>query len=216
MFPIRSAAPSSRAEVDVRACLTALGPGDDLVGGVALLGVTPPGHGAPIDAVLVLPRGVLVVGAVDLPGPAVRVEAPLDGPWVVDGWRLALGGGAQNPAGRVLAAAAAVEARLRAPGAVPLRTLVTVGPYVRTLVQPPADVARGVRMLTPTWRAFLAEAIDVGRGVARCDETAATALVRALAPDAVVPPGVLAAEGFARAAGDGGPDRVSRARGQGR
>jgi len=83
---------------DVRAALTSWGRGDSIVGGVALVGLRPEGGDRAIDAVVVLPRGVLVVVGVDLPDPAVRLDAPLSGQWKTDGWPLVRPDGAVNPA----------------------------------------------------------------------------------------------------------------------
>jgi len=65
----------------VRAALASWGRGSTVVGGVALIGCQPDGCDGPVDAVVVLPRGVLVVLGVDLPDPAVRLDAPLAGQW---------------------------------------------------------------------------------------------------------------------------------------
>ena len=48
---------------------------------------------------MVLPRGVLVIAGVDLPDPAMRLDAPLTGAWKTDGWPLVRPGDrAPNPA----------------------------------------------------------------------------------------------------------------------
>ena len=59
--------------------LTAIGQGDDVLGGVALLGLRLPGLSLVIDVVLVLPRGLIVMSGIDLPGPALRLDAPNNG-----------------------------------------------------------------------------------------------------------------------------------------
>ena len=109
MHQVRCAEPPSRIGTDLRAMLTAIGQGDDVLGGVALLGLSLPGLRLVIDAVLVLPRGLIVMSGIDLPGPALRLDAPNNGPWLVDGWRLVRHG---SPTGGALAAASAVGARL--------------------------------------------------------------------------------------------------------
>jgi hypothetical protein len=70
------APPPSQVSTDLRACLTVLGTGPEVLGGMALLGLTLPGLDLMIDAVLVLPHGVFVAIGVDLPGPAMRLQAP--------------------------------------------------------------------------------------------------------------------------------------------
>src|SRR5690606_4675519 len=105
----------------------------------------------PLDALIVLPRAVLVVVGVDLPSPALRLEAPLRGPWKVDGWSLTRHDGASSPAEEALAATRAVTSRLQEVRAEPLPvcTVIAVGPYVERVVQPTSDIHRGVRVLHP-------------------------------------------------------------------
>ncbi|TVT18196.1 hypothetical protein FNH05_35665, partial [Amycolatopsis rhizosphaerae] len=83
---VRLAPQPSRVADDIRAALTSLGRGETVSGGVALIGARPLPSGRPVDAAVVLPRGVLLVLGIDLPGPALRLEAPLDAPWKADGW----------------------------------------------------------------------------------------------------------------------------------
>lgn len=191
--------PASQVAVDLRASLTAVGAGPEVLGGIGLLGLNLPGLDLTIDAVLVLPRGILVVLGVDLPDPAMRLDAPIDGPWLVDGWRLVRPDGTPNPVAGVLAARAAVAARLEAPGApgLPVLAVVAVGPYVRTVVQPPGDPERGLRVLVPSPRRLLRLATELSAGVPVCGVAAAAALLRTLAPS-VVPTAVpaLSTEGF--------------------
>lgn len=78
----------SRVADDIRAALASLGRGNTVVGGVALVGVRPIPSVRSVDAVVVLPRGVVVVLGVDLPEPAMKLEAPLAGAWRADGWPL--------------------------------------------------------------------------------------------------------------------------------
>jgi hypothetical protein len=195
--------PPSQVATDLRACLTAFGPGDDVLGGVALFGVTIAGLGPTIDAVLLLRRGVLVVVGVDLPDPALRLDAPLDGPWLVDGWQFMRPDGGTSPVGDALAATDAVVSRLRVPGTgaapLPVHAVVAVGPYAGTIVQPPGDAERGPRVLVPSARTVLGLATETGRGVPVCAATAAAGLLWMLAPETVLPSAhaALLAEGFA-------------------
>lgn len=197
---IRMAAPPSQTAIDLRACLTAFGPRDHALGGIALLGLTLPGLNLTIDAVLLLHHGLVVVVGVDLPDPALRLEAPIDGPWLVDGWRIVRPDGAHSPVGHAVAAASAVTTRLHAPGTpwLPVRAAIAVGPYARTIVQPPGDLERGLRVLTPSTRGLLRIATELGRGSTACTAPAALQVLRVLAPDLALPslPAVLLAEGF--------------------
>jgi hypothetical protein len=199
MHLVRLAEPSSRIGTDLRAALAAAGRGDDVLGGVALLGVRLPGLDLLIDAVLVLPRGVLAVAGVDLPGPAVRLDAPIDGPWLVDGWRWVRPNG--SPVGGPLAAAGAVAGRLEAPGApeLPVSAVIAVGPYVRTVVQPDGDAARGLVVMHPTPLGLVRAARSLATAPRPCDVVAAGRLITMLAPQARLDPDDLAAEGFASA-----------------
>jgi hypothetical protein len=195
MHQVRFANPPSRIGADLRAILTAIGHGDDVLGGVALLGLNLPGLNLVIDAVLMLPRGLIVMSGVDLPGPALRLDAPNDGPWLVDGWRLVRRG---NPISGALAAASAVGARLEAPGApdLPLSAVVAVGPYVREVVRPDGD-ERAPVVLHPTPRLLIRMATRLARAPQRCDIATAATLLGLLAPGNGVTPEILAAEGFA-------------------
>jgi hypothetical protein len=202
MYQVRCAEPPSRIGTDLRAMLTAIGPGDDVLGGVALLGLRLPGLNLIIDAVLVLPRGVIVMSGIDLPGPALRLDAPNNGPWRVDGWRLVRPG---SPTSGALAAASAVGARLEAPGApdLPLSAVLAVGPYVRDVVRPDGDAGRAPIVLHPTPRLLVRTATRLSGAPHRCDVTTAGVLLGLLAPGHGVTAEILAAEGFAahRAAG---------------
>ena len=117
---IRLGAEPSAIGADVRAALTACGAGTQALGGVALIGVQPPDCPVPLDAIVVLPKGVLVIVGVDLPDPAVKLEAPLGGQWKIDGWPLVSQDGAPNPATEAVAAATAVAQRVQAMRAEPL------------------------------------------------------------------------------------------------
>ena len=217
------ASPPSQVATELRACLTAIGPSDDVLGGIALLGHTLPGLDLTIDATLMLRRGVLVVVGVDLPDPALRLDAPVDGPWLVDGWRLSRPSGGSGPAGNpvssnpvgsprpvggspvgspvgdALGAANAVAARLEAPGApaVPVRAVIAVGPYAGTIVQAPGDRERGLRVFVPSTRGLLGLAAELGRGVTPATAAAAGELLRVLAPGVTLPHTTFLAEGFA-------------------
>jgi hypothetical protein len=142
---------------DVRVALTAWGPGTEVRGGVALVGWTPPGNQQPWDAVIVLPRGLIVVTGVDLPEPALSLEAPLHMPWKVDGWPLVRTEGAVNPALDALEAATTLAGILQGKGitAPPITTVVAVGPYAGQVIQPAMDLNRGVRVLYPTTTSML-------------------------------------------------------------
>lgn len=197
---VRMAPPPSQVATDVRACLTAFGPGDDALGGIALIGLTLAGLDLTVDAVLLLRRAVLVVVGVDLPDPALRLDAPIDGPWLVDGWRFARPDGGDSPVGDALAAANAVAARLHTPGSLapPVHAVLAVGPYAATIAQPPGDVERGLRVLVPSGRALLRVATEVGRGLPVWSAAAAAETLRVLAPGLAVPSpqALLVAEGF--------------------
>ena len=61
-----------------------------------------------------VPKGVVVVVGVDLPDPAVRLDAPLDGQWKADGWPLVREDGAVDPARLLAQGAGAVTSALEA------------------------------------------------------------------------------------------------------
>lgn len=201
MHVLRCAEPPSRIGGDFRAMLSAMGPGDDVLGGVALVGLSLTGLDLVIDAVLVMPRGLIVVAGVDLPGPALRLEAPTYGPWLVDGWRLVRPGG--SPYGGALAATGAVSARLQSPGApdLPVSTIVAVGPYVREVVRPDGNSAPVV--LHPTPRLLVRAATGLARAPARTDVDTGRRLLGLLAPGVELPDQILASEGFS-------PSQLSR------
>jgi hypothetical protein len=190
----------SEVSADIRAALATWGAGSAVQGGFGLLGVQPPNCPV-VDAIVVLPRGVLVVVGVDLPDPAVRLEAPLDDRWAIDGWPLTRPDGVVNPAAEALQASAAVTARLQAERAEPLpvSTVIAVGPYVAQAVQPSGDLHRGVRVLHPAATTLLAAARELGTCDRPCPADAAVRLVAALGvnPAAVGDP---LAEGFPDAA----------------
>ncbi|MEU6642246.1 hypothetical protein ABZ863_06815 [Saccharomonospora sp. NPDC046836] len=183
---------------DIRAALASLGRGRNLVGGLALVGTQPPGLAQAVDAVLIVPHGVLVVVGVDLPDPAMRLEAPLDGQWKADGWPLVRTDNAVNPGTEPLALAAAVAELIRAtaPEAT-VGTVIAVGPFVETVEQPPADLAGPVRVVYPTSTSMLAATVSLASAERVFTAEQVRALVRALEPDAPEQDDeVLAAEGF--------------------
>ncbi|MFB9930868.1 hypothetical protein ACFORO_33315 [Amycolatopsis halotolerans] len=191
----------SRVAEDVRAALASLGRGSTVIGGVALVGARPTGD-RPVEAVVVLPAGVLVVIGVDLPDPALRLEAPLSGPWKADGWPLVHGDDV-NPATEALDLSQECERRVAELGGGPVGTIVAVGPYVETVDQPPGDLAGPVRVLHPTPTTMLAATVSLATARHPRSVDQARALISALAPDAPeLSDEVLRGEGFVRFADD--------------
>lgn len=190
----------STVGADVRAALTSWGRGDSIVGGVALVGLQPKGVDRPVDAVVVLPRGVLVVVGVDLPDPAVRLDAPLAGQWKTDGWPLTRGDGAVNPAADAVTVVGTISRTLEAAKVEPLPvgTVVAVGPYVSQVHQPTSDLLRGVRILHPEPMTLLNAARELAVHQRPCTVTQARAIISALVPD--LDEVDLSGEGFASAA----------------
>ena len=202
---IRLGTEPSAVGADVRAALSTWGNGDAVLGGVALLGVRPPDSPRELDAVIVLPRGVLVVVGVDLPDPAMRLEAPLNGPWKIDGWPLTRPDGATNPAAEALAASTAVARRIQDMRGEPLpvTTVVAVGPYVGQVVQPTVDLNRGVRVLHPKPTTLLAAARELATSDRPCSTGHAAKLIAVLAPTGTQPARqLLLAEGSSDSAAD--------------
>ncbi|GAA4531279.1 hypothetical protein [Amycolatopsis samaneae] len=181
---VRLAQQPSRVAEDVRAALASLGRGSTVIGGVALIGADPVGAGRPVEAVVVLPKGVLIVIGVDLPDPALRLEAPLSAQWKADGWPLVHGDDTVNPATEALDVSQACERRIAeiAPGAAPIGTIIAVGPYVETVEQPPADLAGPVRVLHPTPTSMLAATVSLATARRPRSVDQARALLEALAP----------------------------------
>ncbi|MQA11504.1 MAG: hypothetical protein GEU98_23720 [Pseudonocardiaceae bacterium] len=191
---------ASQVGADVRVALTALGRQDSVVGGIALTGVRLAHCPRPIDAVAVLPHGVLIIVGVELPDPALRLEAPMAGQWKTDGWPLARSDGTMNPAVEALQLVNTVAARLQAAGltSVPVRTVIAVGPYVETVSQPPDDVARGVRVVHPSATNLLALTAELATSTPSCSVEHAQRLLRELAPEQqALPTTTLLGEGFA-------------------
>ena len=189
----------SAVGADVRAALTSWGRGDSLVGGVALVGVRPQGLDQQVDAVVVLPRGVLVVVGVDLPDPAVRLDAPLSGQWKTDGWPLVRPDGAVNPAADAVGTVDAIRKALEQANVEPLPvgTVVAVGPYVSQVHQPTSDLLRGVRILHPEPKTLLTAARELAVHQRPCTVVQARAILAALSPDHTGTD--LSGEGFADA-----------------
>ncbi|MGW6933026.1 hypothetical protein ACWGE0_23415 [Lentzea sp. NPDC054927] len=199
---IRLGAEPSAIGADVRAALTACGAGTQALGGVALIGVQPPDCPMPLDAIVVLPKGVLVIVGVDLPDPAVKLEAPLGGQWKIDGWPLVSQDGSPNPATEAVAAATAVAQRIQAMRAEPLpvSTVVAVGPFVSQVVQPTVDLNRGVRVLHPKPSTLLTAARELATSTVPCTADHAVKLLAILQTTGTPPDArSLLSEGFSDA-----------------
>ena len=191
---------SSQVGADVRAALASWGRGANLVGGVALIGCQPGNSPHPVDAVVVLPRGVLVVVGIDLPDPAVRLDAPLSGQWKTDGWPLVRPDGQVNPAVEALETVAVVTKHLESAKVEPLpvSTVVAVGPYVDQVHQPTSDLLRGVRILHPEPKTLLTAAKELAVHQRPCTVEQARGILAALEPDSTMLASIdLASEGFA-------------------
>ncbi|MCR3751642.1 hypothetical protein [Lentzea californiensis] len=199
---IRLGAEPSAIGADVRAALTAWGVGTEVLGGIALIGVQPPDCPIPLDAIVVLPKGVLVIVGVDLPDPGMKLEAPLGGQWKIDGWPLVAKDGTANPATEAVAAATAVAQRIQAMRAEPLpvSTVVAVGPFVSQVVQPTVDLNRGVRVLHPKPSTVLSAARELATSTVPCTADHAAKLF-AILQNTGSPPDAKAfiAEGFSDA-----------------
>jgi hypothetical protein len=182
---VRVGGETSAVAADVRAALTSWGRGDALVGGVALVGLRPKGCDQPVDAVVVLPRGVLVVVGVDLPDPAVRLDAPLSGQWKTDGWPLVRPDGAVNPAVDAVKTVTVVRSTLEQANVEPLPvgTVVAIGPYVSQVHQPTSDLLRGIRILHPEPKTLLTATRELATYQGPCSVAQARAILTALSPD---------------------------------
>jgi hypothetical protein len=199
---IRLGAEPSAIGADVRAALTACGAGTQALGGVALIGVQPPDCPMPLDAIVVLPKGVLVIVGVVRPDPAVKLEAPLGGQWKIDGWPLVSQDGAPNPAAEAVAAATAVAQRIQAMRAEPLpvSTVVAVGPFVSQVVQPTVDLNRGIRVLHPKPSTLLTAARELATSTVPCTADHAVKLLAILQTTGTPPDArSLLSEGFSDA-----------------
>jgi hypothetical protein len=196
---VRLGEESSKVGADVRAALASWGRGDAVVGGVALIGSRPGEDSQGVDAVVVLPRGVLVIAGIDLPDPAMRLEAPLNGQWKTDGWPLTRPDGVVNPATEVTEAIAKITRHLEQAKVepVPIGTVIAVGPYVSQVHQPTSDLARGVRVLHPEPGTLLTAARELATHPRPCTVKQARAILTALEPDNTSVESMdLAAEGF--------------------
>ena len=200
----------SRVADDVRAALASLGRGSTVIGGIALVGVGSVTE-RPIEAVVLLPHGVIIVIGVDLPDPALRLEAPLGAPWKADGWPLIADDDAVNPATEALDISQACEQRIASlvPGTGPVGTIVAVGPYVETVDQPAADLAGPVRVLHPTPTTMLAATVSLATAHRPRSVDQVRALIRGLAPEAPeFSDQVLVGEGFSRFTDDSPPESL--------
>ncbi|WP_410596243.1 hypothetical protein [Amycolatopsis sp. lyj-23] len=200
----------SRVADDIRAALASLGRGGTVIGGIALVGVGGVAD-RPIEAVVLLPHGVIIVIGVDLPDPALRLEAPLGGPWKADGWPLVADDDSVNPATEALDISQACEKRIAAlvPGTAPVGTIIAVGPYVETVDQPAADLAGPVRVLHPTPTTMLAATVSLATAHRPRSVDQVRALIRGLAPSAPeLPDEVLLGEGFGRMTDDSPPESL--------
>lgn len=175
----------TKVGADVRAALVSWGRGGEVLGGVALLGCRPPECPRPVDAIIVLPRGVLVVAGVDLPDPTIQLDAPVNEQWRTDGWPLVRGDGAVNPGIEALESASAISGRLQSAGVepMPIGIVIAVGPYVGKVVQPTSDLARGIRILHPEPSTLLSAARELAVYDRRCTVDKARGVLAALAPD---------------------------------
>jgi hypothetical protein len=200
----------SRVADDVRAALASLGRGSTVIGGIALVGVGSVTE-RPIEAVVLLPHGVIIVIGVDLPDPALRLEAPLGAEWKADGWPLVADDDAINPATEALDISQACEQRIAAlvPGTAPVGTIVAVGPYVETVDQPAGDLAGPVRVLHPTPTTMLAATVSLATAHRPRSVDQVRALIRGLAPEApAFSDEVLLGEGFSRFTDDSPPESL--------
>nr|WP_245805389.1 hypothetical protein [Amycolatopsis australiensis] len=200
----------SRVADDVRAALASLGRGSTVIGGIALIGVGSVTE-RPIEAVVLLPHGVIIVIGVDLPDPALRLEAPLGGPWKADGWPLVADDDAINPATEALDISQACERKIASlvPGTAPVGTIVAVGPYVETVDQPAADLAGPVRVLHPTPTTMLAATVSLATAHRPRSVDQVRALIRGLAPEAPeFSDEILLGEGFSRFTDDAPPESL--------
>ncbi|GAA1203452.1 hypothetical protein [Prauserella alba] len=192
---------------DIRAALTSLGRSGDRVGGVGLVGVQPPEADTPVDAVIVTAHGVVVVVGVDLPDPAIRLEAPLRGAWKADDWPLTRGDAesgsdAGNPSSEALAVSEQVAERVRAAAGSPgtaIGTVIAVGPFVEHVEQPADELAGPVRIVYPSSTSLLASIVSLSSASRPLTVEQARAVVAALSPDTELDDDALAGEGFATA-----------------
>jgi hypothetical protein len=186
MHLVRLGAEPTEVGADIRAAIAAWGAGRSVLGGVTVFGCRPPGSPRPLDAVIVLPRGVIVVLGVDLPEPAMKLDAPVGTPWTVDGWPLVRTEGKVNPAQEGLESAAALARSLQTRGLEPLpvAAVVAVGPYVGQVMQPTTDLHRGVRVVSPNTTSVLSAARELATYESPCGAVPALGLLRVLGAEA--------------------------------
>lgn len=200
MHVVRLGEQSASVGADVRAALAAWGPGQSVLGGVAVLGCRPPGSPRPLEAVIVRPRGIVVVLGVDLPEPASKVDAPMSTPWTVDGWPLVRAEGGVNPGQEALESAAALArcAQSRGLEPLPVAAIAAVGPYAGQIIQPTADLHRGARVVSPNATTVLSAARELATYESPCSVEQAQALLRLLGVRAErdLDAGKLRTEGF--------------------
>lgn len=197
---LRIGEPATKVAADVRAGLTALGRGSSDLGGIALVDVRPLENGPAFESVLVTPHGIVIVAGIDLPGPALHLEAPLYGQWKADNWPLVSDGTAVNPASAALAAAEELTRRLNTLTnmAMPVGLVLAVGPFVER-VTPENPENRYVRIVHPRPAALRAAIVDlVPQDGLACTAEQARAVLRTLDPTVPIQPDeVLKGEGFA-------------------
>ncbi|GAA5120674.1 hypothetical protein [Haloechinothrix salitolerans] len=192
--------PNSLIAADISASLRGLGRGDGTVGGMALMNVTPRGFSTPFDAIVVTPHGVLLISGVELPGPTMRLDAPLYGQWKADNWPLVGSGDAVNPGSPALAASRHLAQRIahEAGLTVPVATVLAVGPFVDSVAPGQGDLDQPVRVLYPTINGLKnAIAALTPPGPNPCSAEQARAVLRAVDPATPIQPDTtLAKEGF--------------------
>lgn len=205
MRVVRLGEEPSEIGASVRAAISAWGAGDAVLGGVALCGVRPPGGPRELDAVLVLPRGIVLVLGADLPQAVMQLDAPLRAPWTADGWPLPRSEDGVNPVQDALDSAAALARQLPSRDAEPLpvSAIVAVGPYVGRIIQPTGgDLDRGVRVLHPSTTSVLAAVRELATREDSCEVEPARRLLESIDPRA----GRL---GVAKLTTEGFPDAVA-------
>jgi len=189
----------SAVAADVKAALASWGGGDAVLGGVALAGYLPPGRPRPVDMLVLLPNTVVVIAGVDLPDPAMRLDAPVAGQWRIDGWPLVGPDPTVNPAAEAVGVAGAVAEVARETG-LPVRLILAIGPYVGQVTQPQMDLDRGIRVLHPMPTTLLAAVRDVAGPAPGITAEQAGGLLIHLCPDERFAADELIAEGFPPAA----------------
>lgn len=192
--------PDSLIAADISASLRGLGRGDETAGGIAMMHVKPPRCREPFDAIVVTPHGVLLISGVELPGPTMRLDAPLNGQWKADNWPLVGSGDAVNPGAGALAASRHLAERIthEAGLTLPVATVLAVGPFVDSVTPGEGDLDQPVRVLYPTINALKnAIATLTPPGPHPCSAEQARAVLRAVDPATPIQPDTtLAKEGF--------------------